>query len=185
VKITLVRHAEVIEEYQGKYNGHIDIPLSKNGKKQAQKLAQKLKNENFDRIYCSDLIRAKQTLDAFDLDIEPVYTDRLREKSWGKHEGKSFEEIQSEGIEYKSFEQWINELDGEDIESYCNNAKEYFFNTISKSDSRNILVITHAGFIKTILAIVKNIPLEDAFKINISYTNYVVLNGKSMNIFEL
>ena len=52
MKITLVRHAEVLESHQGKYNGHIDISLSENGRLQAIELAHKLKDEDFDSIYC-------------------------------------------------------------------------------------------------------------------------------------
>jgi len=44
VKITLVRHSEVIKEYQGKYNGHIDISLSEKGKRDAKKALMMRKN---------------------------------------------------------------------------------------------------------------------------------------------
>lgn len=175
MKITLIRHAEVIKEYQGKYNGHIDIPISKSGEEEAKKLATKLKNEKFDKIFCSDLLRAKQTLKAFDLDIEPIYTDKLREKSWGIHEGKSFDEIETLGIEYINFEQWISELDGENIQDYQDKIKNYFFETIFKQKKENILVVTHAGAIRILLKIIKNLPYEEAFCIKIPYLGCVVL----------
>ena len=176
MRITLLRHAEVIEEYQGKYNGHIDIPLSKKGIKQAQELAIELKSKNFDKVYCSDLIRARQTLTELNLEIEPIYSSKLREKSWGRHEGKSFSEIQDEGIEYKNFEQWLSSLDGEDIESYTNKIKEYFFETVFKQSSQNILVLTHSGAIKTLIKIIKNISIDEAFSIELPYASYIVLN---------
>ena len=167
--ITLLRHAEVIEEYQGKYNGHIDIPLSENGKKQATDIANKLKSENYDAVYCSDLIRAKETLEAFDLSVPVIYTEKLREKSWGLHEGKSFEEIQASGIPYESFEDWIEMLDGEDFYEYVRNIQNYFEEVIYKTDAENILVVTHGGPIKTMIRIQDNLSLEKAFGVEFPY----------------
>ena len=86
MKITLIRHAEVDDAYLGCYNGHIDIGLSKKGKEQARKLAKQFSSENFDAVYCSDLIRAKDTLKPFFQAKDAIYTEKLREKSWGKHE---------------------------------------------------------------------------------------------------
>ncbi len=176
MKITLVRHAEVAEEYQGRYNGHIDISLSKKGKEDAKGLAKKLKHIAFDKVYCSDLLRAKETLSAFNVDKEIIYTERLREKSWGRHEGKSFHEIVESGIEYKNFEQWINALGGEDIENYTQRLKEYFYETILKQNVENILIVTHSGVIKTLLSIIKNISLEEAFSTELPYSSFITLD---------
>ena len=184
MKITLVRHSEVIKEYQGKYNGHIDISLSDKGRSDAKELANKLQNIKFDKIYCSDLLRAKETLEAFEYTITPIYTKDLREKSWGQHEGKSFEEIQSEGIEYKNFEQWISALDGEEFITYKERLQNYFYKTILKQDCENILVITHSGVIKTILSIVKNITLEEAFSSNLDYSSYITLDYNTIKIVK-
>jgi len=175
MKITLVRHAEIIEKYKGKYYGHLDMPLSQNGHQQAKILAQKLKDEKFDAIYCSDLKRARQTLDAFDFAQKIVYTQELREKSWGIHEGKSFEEIEASGLKYENFDQWINALDGENMQVYKQRVYNYFYHTIAKSDAHNVLVITHLGVIKTFLSFYHNIPLEEAFSEKLDYTETITL----------
>lgn len=180
MKITFVRHAEVIEEYKGKYNGHIDIPLSEYGKQQAKELAYSLKDEVFDKVYCSDLIRARETLEAFDLDVETIFTEDLREKSWGVHEGKSFEEIEASGIKYENFEQWLEALDGENIEVYRKNLSHYFYNTLLKDTSKNILVFTHSGFIKTLYSVVQKCSIEKAFSIELPYASSLTLDIGSM-----
>jgi len=172
--LTLVRHGEVLEEYQGKYNGHLDIALSQKGKEQAKALAHKLKEFQFDMVYCSSLLRARETIAAFD--VEPIFSDRLREKSWGRHEGKGFSEIEAEGIEYKNFEQWIDALDGEDMHKYIADLREYFYETIFKQDAQNILIVTHAGVIKTLLYITQNISLEEAFAKELPYASFITLD---------
>ena len=180
MKITLVRHSEVIKEYQGKYNGHIDIALSLKGKNDAKEIAKKLQDIKFDKVYCSDLLRARETLAAFRLSTKPVYTDRLREKSWGKHEGKSFEEIQNEGIEYIDFEQWLSALDGEDVQEYQKRVQKYFNEIIFQQKADNILVVTHSGVIKTILSFTKNISLNEAFTIELPYSSFITLDTMSL-----
>lgn len=180
MNIMLVRHAEVLESYIGKYNGHIDIPLSKHGKEQAQKLAQRFKNENFDAIYCSDLLRARQTLEPFIRNTEVIFTSELREKSWGIHEGKSFEEIEASGIIYENFNQWIDALDGESIDLYSQRVKEYFSSTILQSKKKNILVITHAGFIKILLTHIQNISIEDTFTTKLPYASSILLQKDTL-----
>ena len=181
MKITLVRHSEVIKEYQGKYNGHIDISLSLKGVNDAKALATTLKHINFDKVYCSDLVRAKETFNELNIQLEPIYTSRLREKSWGRHEGKSFEEIQAQGIEYKNFQQWISALDGENMQEYIQRVREYFYDTVFKEDAQNILIVTHAGLIKTLLSLTKNISLEEAFAINLPYSSYITLDMSVLN----
>ena len=185
--ITLVRHAQVIEEYQGKYNGHIDIPLSKDGELQAKKLKDSLSTEIYDAIYCSDLLRARQTLEILGYEVKAIFSHRLREKSWGIHEGKSFQEIEESGIKYQNFEQWLHDLDGEDIDDYTNNVEKYFDETIYKSKAKNILIITHSGFIKTLLSIIKQISREKAFSQNLDYASYVKLKytNKKLSIISL
>lgn len=178
--VTLVRHCEVIEEYQGKYNGHIDISLSKKGKENAKILADKLKDVHFEKVYCSDLLRAKETLDAFSLTQEIIYTPALREKSWGKHEGKSFLEIEAQGIHYHNFSQWIEALDGEKIDVYTQKIKSFFYGTVFKNSEDTILVVTHAGVIKTLLSITKNISLEKAFSIHLPYSSFLSIDTHYM-----
>lgn len=176
MKITLLRHAEVQEEYRGKYNGHIDISLSHYGKEQAFTLAQKYKNEGFDAVFCSDLLRARETLKPFTLQCKPTFAPALREKFWGAHEGKSFDEICAEGIEYKNFTQWINALDGESVEAFTQRVHSYFFETILKQKSANVLVVTHSGVIKTLLSLIQNITLEEAFATELPYASCVILD---------
>lgn len=164
MRVTLVRHCEVEERYKNCYNGHNDIGLSKNGKLQAKELAKKLDILEFDAVFCSDLRRAKESIKHSVHAKDAIFTERLREKSWGKHEGLSFDDIIAQGeIEYVNFLQWIEALDGEPHEEYVKNIKEFFFGFLQSIEKENILVVTHAGVIRVLLSIIKNIPLEEAF----------------------
>ena len=174
MKITLIRHGEVEAPYIGKYNGHNDIGLSQQGKQEAKKLAELFTCKAFDLVYGSDLRRAKETLAPFSQAQDTIYTEKLREKSWGKHEGLSFEEIMAQGIVYENFEQWIEALDGESLAVYMKRIKQFFFEELAAQKVDNVLVVTHAGVIRVLMAIVRNISLEDAFSISLPYASYTV-----------
>lgn len=165
MNLTLIRHGSVEEKYLGCYNGHIDIDLSEQGFLDAKELSSQIDTKEYDSIYCSDLKRAKQTSKALPLG-NVTYTKELREKSWGKHEGKSFDEI---GIEYGNFLQYIDALGGEPIEEFTSRIKDFFYNYLPKQKKDNILIITHSGVIKTLLSLHENISLEDAFSKTIPY----------------
>ena len=165
MNITLIRHGSVEKKYLGCYNGHIDIDLSEQGFLSAKELSSEISTNEYDSIYCSDLKRARQTADAISL-RDVTYTKELREKSWGKNEGKSFGEI---GIEYETFLQYIEALGGESIEDFSSRVKDFFFAFLPKQKKDNILIITHSGVIKTLLSLHENIPLENAFSKSIPY----------------
>ncbi len=173
--ITLVRHAEVEEKYIGCYNGHKDIGLSAKGYLDARELGKKFDMQKFDTIFCSDLIRAKETLKQFNNSMEVIYTKELREKSWGKHEGLSFDEIIAQGeVKYIDFEQWIDDLDGEDVKRYTKRLKKFLFEYLPSLEKKNILLVTHNGVIKTFLSHVKGISLQEVFNIPLPYASHIV-----------
>lgn len=185
MRVTLVRHAEVDERYKNCYNGHIDIGLSNNGKAQAKELAKKLDAMEFDAVYCSDLRRAKETLQ-HSLHVEnAIFTDKLREKSWGKHEGLGFDAIVAQGeIEYIDFLQWIEALDGEPHKEYIKRVSEFFLEFLPSLKKEKILVVTHAGVIRVLMNIVKKISLEEAFGISVENGSFVVFDFKEKKFIE-
>ena len=169
MQIDLLRHGAVQEPYQGKYNGHNDISISAEAKAQLKEFASNLQQSEYDAIYCSDLRRAKETLSLLNLTQKPIYSSALREESWGRHEGKSFEEIVAEGIEYENFEQWIAALDGESVVAFKQRVQGYFEETIFASGAKKILIVTHSGVMKMLLHLYKKMSLEEAFAHSVPY----------------
>lgn len=183
MKITLVRHAEVEEKYLGCYNGHIDIGLSSKGYADAKELKKHFKASEFDAIFCSDLRRAKETLKQFIDSDSVIYTKELREKSWGEHEGMSFDEITSTtNLNYVNFEQWTDALGGEEIAKFTSRVEKFFFEYLPTLKKDNVLVITHSGVIKTYMHLLKGISLEEAFSISIPYASFVVYNSETKKL---
>lgn len=179
--VTLVRHGEVEAAYRNCYNGHNDIGLSPQGKEQAQTLARRLEDHVFDAVFCSDLRRCRETLEPI---IEErclqtgdvIYTPKLREKSWGRHEGMSFDAIvEEEALKYEGFLQWITALDGEPYDAYISRIEAFFTRELPQQTYEKVLVVTHAGVIRVLMHLLQNISLEAAFSVDFPYSAYTTL----------
>jgi len=170
----LLRHASVEDGYIGRYNGHIDIALSENGKKEAVLAAQKLDGVCFDAVYCSDLLRCRQSVEPFGFS-SVIYDARLREKSWGRAEGMSFGEICDKfGIVYEDFESFVRSVGGEGLDEFAARI-DGFFEQLRLSDASSVLVVTHGGVIRTLLAKLRGLSLEEAFCIDAPYASITIV----------
>ncbi|MEA1916077.1 MAG: histidine phosphatase family protein [Campylobacterota bacterium] len=175
MKLTLFRHAEVDEKYASCYNGHIDISLSQKGIMDTKEVALKYNSSSYDAIFCSDLKRCVQSIEPFGFE-NVIFTKELREKSFGMHEGMSYDEICSTcNIKYENFTQWMNALDGESIEEFTLHVKRFFFEYLPSLHVEDIFIMTSAGVIKTLLHLLNNITLEEAFGIKIEYMSKNVI----------
>jgi len=59
--ITLIRHGETDWNAEGRLQGHLQVPLNRRGRAQAEALATCLQDTGFDAVYSNDLLRALQT----------------------------------------------------------------------------------------------------------------------------
>jgi len=126
--LILIRHGESEANRQGYQQGHTDVwsntPLSEKGRKQASQVAERLKIEEFNHIFASDLLRARETAETINkYHNKKIHFDkRIREKT-GSEEMEEF--IQR----LKDFLEYTNKFEG------------------------NILIVAHGGVNQTLLAI--------------------------------
>ncbi|MEF2965836.1 histidine phosphatase family protein [Paenibacillus sp. M1] len=87
--IGLIRHGVTDWNYEYRLQGHADIPLNDEGRRQAELLSKRMKNEDWDLIYSSDLSRALETAETIGRikHIEVKTDQRLREMNCGLIEG--------------------------------------------------------------------------------------------------
>ena len=90
--LVLVRHGETHWNASGLSQGHKDVPLSENGRRQIELLRESLSGVAFDRSFCSPLQRARQTAEL--LGADPDVLDDLIEIDRGHWEGHDAAEIQ-------------------------------------------------------------------------------------------
>jgi len=95
MELWLIRHGETADNHLRILAGHLPGKLSQLGVSQAVKTGKRLAQENWTEIYCSDLGRAKETLENILLPCPDKYTDKihftelLREKGAGVLQGQA------------------------------------------------------------------------------------------------
>lgn len=180
MRLLLVRHGESSAERPDRYWGHTDISLSPIGYKQAERLRDRLAEEEFSGVYSSDLQRALTTAQIIasvhQVDIIPC--KELREINFGKFEGMSFEEIK------KHFPEVVDLWMGKDIdisfpqgESLCNleNRVQRFLNEIIKQPLKTVLVVAHGGPLRVMLCKLLKIKLQYWWQIRLDHASLTVL----------
>ena len=92
-KVYLIRHGETEWTIANKHTGLTDIPLTIEGKKQAQWLKTKLMHKHFKQVFCSPLLRAKETCEITGFLERAEMDNDLVEWNYGDYEGKTTAEI--------------------------------------------------------------------------------------------
>lgn len=90
----IIRHGITSWNAEHRYQGHSDIELLPDPMHGLTSLAQELEGVHFSAIYCSDLLRCRQTLSYVYPELhrnEVNYDSRLREMNFGEWEGKTYE----------------------------------------------------------------------------------------------
>ena len=169
-KFIFIRHGQSVANLNGICGGQTDFPLSENGKKQAEKTGEILKNEQIDAIYSSDLSRAYDTALAVAKhhNLTVVTDKRLREISRGVWENLKHSEIREKYAE--QYNVWITNYallcceGGESPEE----VQERFYNCVKeiseKHHNQRVVIAAHATAIRFFCAKILNVKKENIVK---------------------
>lgn len=159
--------------------GKKDIPLSERGREHAKQLMGCFLSHNLNSVYSSPLKRAKETADIIaNNKFMTIVRNDFAELDIGKWDGLSFEEIkQKYPEEYEergsNLENYIVE-GGESMAVCRERAMSELHKTIDESEG-NILIVSHAGVIRTIISSLLHIDIKDTFDYKIGYGNSSLL----------
>lgn len=193
MKLIVARHGETVENAAGIIQGHLEGKLSGVGKKQAQKLAQRLKDEKIDAIYSSDLSRAVDTANEiakFHKGASLHLTKELRERKHGNFEGKRRSEIDANAEEVSQFKSITKAPpNGENWFQVYERAQLFLDKITNAHPNQNILVVSHGGLVRAMICVIKKQPPEEMFNIdkigNTSISIFGIEEGKEHQIHVL
>ena len=96
--VYLARHGQTAYNLEGRFQGHLPVPLDATGRSQAAELAERAAAHGFRVLWCSPLLRARETADivAAALGLEPREDPRLMETDAGDWTNRSFIEVRAE-----------------------------------------------------------------------------------------
>jgi len=195
--VYLARHGEHdLSKGPRRFIGQLDVPLSSEGIKQAERVAEALAGVELTAVYCSDLRRSLQTATVVSECLtkaagqaapRPQARPDLREISLGTWEGASIDDVRRQHpAEFKAR--------GQDMASYrppggesfadCRQRAVRALGEIIAATSGNLLVVAHAGLNRTLLCHLLGMPLENLFRIEQDYgcLNVIVLDGDTRRV---
>lgn len=161
-KIILVRHGETQYNVDRRLQGWTDIPLNKNGKQQAKKVANRFKSEPITVIYSSDHKRAKSTARAIAKakNLKLHQTWKLREDRMGIFEGWQWEH-ESDPVRQTLWDKrslarasgdihWKPE-GGESLLEHSLRVKKLLELILSRHQDEIVVIVSHGGTINRII----------------------------------
>ncbi|HEV7686119.1 MAG TPA: histidine phosphatase family protein [Acidimicrobiia bacterium] len=95
-RIFLIRHGATEWSVSGRHTGRTDIPLTEEGRRQAQRLRVRLARERFSLVLVSPLKRARETAELAGFGDAAEVAPDLVEWDYGNYDGRTAAEIRQE-----------------------------------------------------------------------------------------
>ena len=159
MKITLVRHGQTESNYNEICQGSTNILLNDTGRRQCQKLRDKIKDKKYDVCYMSPLVRAVETAMILIGDrVQMIPDKRLIDRDLGELEGKSRSLYDSN--KYWDYNLNSNDLGVEPVQDIFKRCREFLDYILEKHKDESVLIVAHAASIRAIRLVLLNSDLS-------------------------
>ncbi|MFZ3091672.1 MAG: alpha-ribazole phosphatase [Nitrospirota bacterium] len=174
-RIYLIRHGEVVNHHEGRYNGFNDVDITEEGVKQMRSVAERLNGAKVSAIYCSDLIRAYRGAKIINngRSLPIIKKTELRERNIGVWENLTLEEIMKS---YKDeWNRFLNDVvdfrpdGGESMKEVDARVNKELTKIVEDHKGDEILMVAHGGVNRTILCRALGLDLKYLFRIEQRY----------------
>ncbi len=189
----VVRHGETEWNVKRLLQGQTDSPLTSQGEEQARALGKRLKDVHFDAAFSSDLLRARRTAEFITLEkaMAVETTKILRERSFGKYEGKPYDSYYTELKHmFERFEQLADDERApfkfaDDVESDAEIVAR--FNTFLRETAvaypgKTVLAVSHGGMMRSLVYHL-GIASYTGHQVHVKNTAYIKLLSDGIDYF--
>lgn len=170
--LILVRHGETDSNKRGTYLGWTDVALNAAGLEQAESARMILKDYPIDRIYASPLLRAWKTAEIINRgrDIPIAAAEGLKERNFGVWEDLTYHEIVEKYAE--EYGMWVKDpgyciRGGESTLQAYERVNGFTDRILSQYQGKTILLVTHLGSIRNILAHLLGMGMEGCWRFRV------------------
>ena len=183
MKVYFIRHGQSEGNRQRRHCGWSDTPLSPLGHEQAKAAGEFLRDIPFDRVYCSDLPRARQTAADALPGCTPIYSEKLREIGVGTLAGRLIADVAAQyGAPYWEHvkQQDFSAYGGETQQQMRERLRSFFVEELEPlTDCETVAVFGHEGTVHQIFnhAIGHDVMLRHLQVDNASVTVFSYENG--------
>jgi len=170
-RLILVRHAEAEGNLNRVFHGWTDSSITEKGHLQAQRAAERLKDEQIDVIYSSSMKRTLQTAEYISrIKMLPIIrTDKLKEINGGDWEGRGWDELA--GTWPNEYHTWENKPhvhqmpNGESMLEFQMRLADEINHIIHRNKGKNICIVTHGTAIKALMCFFLGCELDEMINI--------------------
>lgn len=170
-RLFLIRHGQVVNHHEFRYNGHFDVDITDIGLRQIKTLSDFLSNEPVSAIYSSDLQRALKGAEIVGeaFGIQPVSMHDFRELSLGRWEGLTREEgakrfPEEAGFRFRDLADSKVE-GGESLHDLHNRVMPKLNELLNRHRNEALCLVAHGGVNRVILCDAMGLPMENFFRI--------------------
>jgi broad specificity phosphatase PhoE len=180
----LVRHGQSTWNREHRIQGQLDPPLSDEGRRQAERVGQRLAGRRFAGFYSSDLKRAFETSQAIEAATshKPESIPGLREIFLGEWEGLRTDDLAQRFPE--AWASWTEEPDwdlvpgGEGAELFETRVAAALDEILERHRHGDVVVVTHGGVIQIALHRVIGRPSRGLFPFKIQNASISVIEKR-------
>ncbi|MBC7755753.1 MAG: alpha-ribazole phosphatase [Bdellovibrio sp.] len=175
MKLTLIRHTSLQIE-AGICYGQSDIDVAESFASESASTQAKLTAIKFDAVYSSPLQRCVKLAEALNLGDIAVDT-RLMELNFGDWELRAWDDIPRD-----MFDAWGHDYankappNGETFSQLQQRGIHFLTEMLTKHAGEHIVIISHGGMIRALLAHVLNMELKGLFRFTIDYGSVTQLD---------
>ncbi len=157
MRVYVIRHGESETNLSKHWTGWMDAALTEKGHEDARRAGRIIGDTAFDRVFSSDLCRARDTAEIALPGCCPETTPLLREINVGSLAGQPLSSLTPE-ISAKISASGYKEFGGESHEDIADRVRT-FQSELESLNCGNIAVFTHAGWLRGFLNAVLGIPV--------------------------
>jgi broad specificity phosphatase PhoE len=156
--IHLARHGQTAYNHEGRFQGHLPVPLDATGREQAAALAEVAAGVQLTSLWCSPLARARETADivAARIGLQPHEDARFAETDTGDWTDRSFADIRAQDPQgfarYERSDPTFRYPGGESFAEQSARVEEALRDLRAMPEVLPALVICHRGVIRLALA---------------------------------
>lgn len=174
-RLYLIRHGQVVNHHEFRYNGHFDVDITDIGVLQMENIAAFLAAEKITAVYSSDLQRAAKGAEIIGaaLGLKPMKIHALRELHLGRWEGLTREEGSVRFPEEADFR--FRDLahtrvkGGENLHDLKSRVIPALHDILHKHRGERMALIAHGGVNRVVLCDAMGLAMENFFRIEQDY----------------
>ena len=162
--IHLARHGQTAYNAEGRFQGHLPVPLDDTGREQARALAEQVADVELRSLVCSPLARARETADIVSerIGLPPEEDARFAETDTGDWTGRSFAEVKAEDPDgfhrFEISDPTFRYPGGESFAEQSARVQAGLRDLRVRTDALPALVVCHRGVIRLALAVATGRP---------------------------